>query len=146
MPSEYGGVAVPKPSKFDRVAQKRRDKLDEDAAWVALCKAVDLRDKRECRCCGRSGKVDGAASVLERLHRHHIQYRSASGEDTLENVLILCSFCHLAEHAGQLTLIGTNANEVIDFEIVEAAVVHIFGRQELPKHCHIVLPSGDRRI
>lgn len=36
------------------------------------------------------------------LHPHHIMFRSAGGEDTLDNLVTLCWKCHSAIHDGFL--------------------------------------------
>jgi 5-methylcytosine-specific restriction endonuclease McrA len=36
------------------------------------------------------------------LHPHHIKYKSAGGEDTLDNLVTLCWKCHRAVHDGFL--------------------------------------------
>jgi 5-methylcytosine-specific restriction endonuclease McrA len=134
-----------KSSRVQRIAGKRKDSRAEDAAWIAVCKVVNERDEYQCDCCGRKGNPL-AMSVLDMLHHHHIVYRSAGGLDTTENLVLFCSECHAAEHAGQLRIIGTNANETLFYEVVEAVVLHIFGRRELPKRVHIVLPNGERQL
>lgn len=60
-------------------------------AYVRVCKLVDLRDDYRCRGCDES--------VLRRpRHHHHIVFRSQCGEDTLENLVLLCADCHDAVH------------------------------------------------
>jgi hypothetical protein len=134
-----------KPSKLDRVLARRDEKRDAEKLERIVNAEVDARDKKQCRCCER--KADSNAStLLERLHRHHIVYRSALGEESAANKVSLCAWCHAAEHAGQLKIIGTNANERLEFEIAEAAVVAIFGTRQLPAWVHIVLPNGERQL
>lgn len=145
MPAEHGGVAVPKPTKLDRVLARKREQLDEKALENRVNQLVDQRDKKTCRCCGRSGNPH-STTLLERIHRHHIRYRSAVGEESSANKVSLCAWCHAAEHAGQLDIIGEDANGLLAFEIEEAAVVAIFGTRPLPPQVHIVLPNGERQI
>jgi hypothetical protein len=45
---------------------------------------------------------------------------------------------HALEHAKQLWFVGANANERIEFEIHEAAVVEVFGNRVLPAHVRMV--------
>lgn len=131
-----------KPTKLDRIAAKRQRTRDEDAHERKVNAEVDARDKGRCRCCGRRGNPD----ALGRLHRAHIIDASLGGPYTPENLCTLCSDCHAAEHAKQLHFVGTNANERIEFEVEEAAVVAIFSYRTLPAHVHIVLPSGERKV
>lgn len=78
--------------------------------YAALCKAVLQRDGWKCRSC-RSRST---------LHCHHIVFRSHGGEDTMDNLITLCSSCHDGVHKdvkdGQYGLvIETPQNGVIRF-------------------------------
>jgi hypothetical protein len=145
MPSEFGGVACPKTSKFDRMVSRMDDEREEAKQWRLCCAAVDARDRRTCRCCEREGNPY-ATTAIGRIHRHHIVYRSAGGEDIPENVISLCWLCHAAEHAGQLAIVGANANERVEFTVDDPIVEHLFGSSPLPPYVHIVLPSGERTV
>ena len=57
-----------------------------------LCQKILERDGWKCQACG----------LRQRLHIHHIVFRSHGGEDTLENLIALCSDCHDAVHRGEL--------------------------------------------
>ena len=56
-----------------------------------LMKRVLERDGWRCRKCGS----------LENLQVHHKIHRSQQGNDSLENLITLCAYCHVKEH-GQL--------------------------------------------
>ncbi len=56
-----------------------------------LMKKVLERDGWRCRRCGS----------LENLQIHHKSKRSQQGNDSLENLVTLCAYCHMEEH-GQL--------------------------------------------
>jgi 5-methylcytosine-specific restriction endonuclease McrA len=101
-------------------------------------KAVDERDKRQCKCCGRKGNPN-STTAIGRLHRAHIQDASRGGAMETENILLLCWICHGLEHAKQLHIIGTNADKHVTFEIHEAAVVEVFGSRVLPSHVRMIL-------
>lgn len=88
------------PSRHERAKQK---KADADAAWKAVCQAVDRRDARQCRCCDKRSDPD-ATGLLTRGHRHHIVYRSAGGPDESWNLVHLCAACHDDEHRGKLAI------------------------------------------
>jgi 5-methylcytosine-specific restriction endonuclease McrA len=90
------------PTRFARAAKK---KADAEAAWIAVCKAVDARDGKACRCCDKRSDPD-ATGLLTRGHRHHIIYRSAGGPDESWNLVTLCARCHDAEHRGELRIDG----------------------------------------
>jgi predicted HNH restriction endonuclease len=47
---------------------------------------------------------------MEGLHPHHVEYRSAGGEDELDNLVTLCAWCHAALHDGHLSIevVGKN--------------------------------------
>jgi hypothetical protein len=112
--------------------KKRDNKRDDEKLVRAAHAAVDARDGRQCRCCGRRDK----------LHRHHIVFRSKGGNDTTENLVTICEFCHAMLHARQLWIFGKNADARLTFEIHEAAVVDLFGVRPLPPHVKI---TTDRR-
>jgi 5-methylcytosine-specific restriction endonuclease McrA len=57
-----------------------------------LMKAVLERDGWRCRKCGS----------LENLQIHHKIKRSQQGNDSLDNLVTLCAYCHMEEH-GQLS-------------------------------------------
>jgi len=90
------------PSRVD-VARDR--KSAEDAAWKRVCKEVDARDGKQCRCCDKRSDPE-ATGLLKRGHRHHIVYRSAGGQDTAENLITLCADCHNDEHHNRLRIEG----------------------------------------
>ena len=59
-----------------------------------LAKSCFSRDDWKCRHCGNSAG----------LHPHHVQYKSAGGEDVLDNLLTLCAKCHRDVHDGYLSI------------------------------------------
>jgi 5-methylcytosine-specific restriction endonuclease McrA len=70
------------------IRQRRpRVKLDDDSYRV-LCRKVLERDGWRCQRCGRSSE----------LQVHHIRFRSALGDDDLDNLITLCSECHQSAH------------------------------------------------
>lgn len=98
------------PSRVDdAVAREAADA----ALWRACCKAVDYRDKRTCRACGRKSDPD-AMGLTKRGHRHHIVYRSAGGESLPSNVVTLCAQDHSDEHRSLLKIEG-DANVALTF-------------------------------
>ena len=86
-----------------RVDRKVKRDAEREAQWRACVKAVDARDHRICRCCGRKTNPDDVG--LKRGHRHHLIYRSAGGADTSANVVTLCFECHNDEHKSQLDIL-----------------------------------------
>ena len=117
----------PRPAIFD----KRDVQREKQSRQRSVYAAVDARDERQCRCCGRR---DG-------LHHHHLVFRSKQGADCTENVLLLCKFCHALLHARQLWILGKKADKRLTFELHEAAVVDLFGSRVLPKDVRIVVES-----
>jgi 5-methylcytosine-specific restriction endonuclease McrA len=57
--------------------------------YHALCSLVFERDKWSCQVC----------KIRQNLQAHHIIYRSQGGKDELDNLLTVCSACHVAIHA-----------------------------------------------
>lgn len=98
------------PSRVDVAREKQ---AAEEKVWRDVCKAVDARDGRQCRCCDRRSDPD-ATGLLKRGHRHHIVYRSAGGKDTTDNLCSLCSQCHSDEHRSLLRIEG-NPDEKLTF-------------------------------
>jgi predicted restriction endonuclease len=117
-----------RPAIFDKRDQAR-EKLSRQRSIYA---AVNERDQRQCRCCGRK------AARGESLHHHHIVFRSKRGADSTENLLLLCVWCHSLIHARQLWILGKNADKRLSFEIDERAVVDVFGSRELPRDVRIL--------
>jgi len=59
-------------------------------AYEELKRQVLHRDSWRCQICGsRTG-----------LEVHHLTFRSHQGEDTEDNLITLCTFCHRQIHAG----------------------------------------------
>lgn len=116
-------------TRFD-VADKAAK--DEMGSWRKVCAAVDARDKKQCRCCGRSHVHPDRVGVLHRAHRHHIVYRSAGGADAVENVVTLCAACHNGEHKHRLRIEGTG--EAITVFQRDANGQWYISRQEIAPH------------
>lgn len=97
-----------------RTERARDQQVATDGAWRVLCQFVTVRDGYRCRCCGRQCNPQ-ATSLLARGHHHHIVYRSALGEDTKENVCLLCADCHDAEHTKKTLHVEGNAEVALTF-------------------------------
>lgn len=127
----------PQPKPRPRVLEKRDDKRERDAHERRVNAAVDARDGKRCRCCGRRGDPT-ATTTLGRIHRAHIRDASVGGPYESWNLVSLCWLCHALEHAKKLWILGTNADRRIEFEIHEAAVVEVFGSRLLPGHVRML--------
>jgi 5-methylcytosine-specific restriction endonuclease McrA len=57
-------------------------------AYAQLRLLVLNRDSWRCQNCGSS----------QNLEVHHQQFRSHSGNDSEENLITLCSYCHMSKH------------------------------------------------
>jgi len=71
-----------------------------------------------CECCGKPAET-------EALHLHHVKHRASGGQDTKENLILLCATCHTKVHAGnisawQLILIISEREGKTPDEICEA--------------------------
>src|SRR4051812_15155013 len=64
-------------------------------------KHVDVRDGKQCTCCGRAGNPY-AKTTLGKLHHEHMQELSLGGATSKENVTLLCWICHPFKTAHQL--------------------------------------------
>lgn len=80
-----------------RVDEKRDRKAKKAEQWLAVCRQVDTRDHYRCRSCGTRGNPEGV-DALDRLHRHHLTFRSQGGQDVASNLVLLCARCHDAVH------------------------------------------------
>lgn len=94
------------PTGKTRAEEKRDDRargLQEQRNCYAL---VDERDGGRCRVCGRRGSPR-MATLLDRLHRHHLVYRSLGGQHVSWAVVSICAHCHDEIHVmGTLHLEG----------------------------------------
>jgi 5-methylcytosine-specific restriction endonuclease McrA len=124
-----------------KIFEKRDAKRDAERIERIVHAEVDARDLKRCRCCGRKGDPY-ALEALGRIHRAHIRDASRGGPMSAANLVSLCWVCHALEHAKQLHIVGTDANErhaPLTFEVHEAAVVEVFGTRVLPRHVRIVV-------
>lgn len=112
-----------------RVDKAKALKAEKDAAWKAVCKAVDVRDGRQCRCCDKRSDPD-ATGLLTRGHRHHLVYRSAGGKDETSNLVTLCADCHNDEHKHRLLIEGDPDAKLTFWRKGEHETFHI-SREEI---------------
>ena len=70
-------------------SKRPRIQLDPEA-YRQLCQQVLRRDGWRCQKCGSRTN----------LQVHHIQLRSQLGDDLEENLITLCSSCHMHLHTG----------------------------------------------
>lgn len=124
-------------SNFKHQQATRFDAADEAAKaeadiWKAVCAAVDARDKRQCRACGKRCDPN-ATGLLTRAHRHHIVYRSAGGPDEAWNLATLCASCHNDEHKHRLRIDG-NANICLTVYRKDSDGSFYISRQEVSPH------------
>lgn len=99
----YDGLKFPKPPS--RFSEKQRKRAEEAREMREVYAKVTARDHSACRVCGRF-QSPRAVGMLERLHHHHVQYRSQGGPTTTANVVCLCSACHAAIHDANLRVTG----------------------------------------
>ncbi len=67
--------------------KRKRVKLDPEA-YPQLCRQVLHRDGWRCQSCGSASQ----------LQVHHLRFRSALGDDDIENLITLCFSCHEKIH------------------------------------------------
>lgn len=103
---------------------------DADAHERDVYRAVDLRDRRRCRACGRKSNPS-AVGLLDRAHHHHVIYRSAGGPTETWNVALVCSGCHDAEHVKKTLQIEGNADEGLTFWKKDEHGVWFIWRREI---------------
>lgn len=87
--------------------ERKAEKLAERRAVYAI---VDRRDEGQCRACGRRCSTTATASEHRGEH-HHVIPRSLGGGDTVENVALICVWCHDERHKKGTLRISGNAHE-----------------------------------
>jgi 5-methylcytosine-specific restriction endonuclease McrA len=103
MAIDYTGLAFPKP--VSRYESKKARKTAEEAERRRVYAAVDKRDGRICRIC-RKHADPHALGLLDRAEHHHIIHRSKGGDDTTDNLILICRGCHQDIHGGKAKLEG----------------------------------------
>jgi 5-methylcytosine-specific restriction endonuclease McrA len=93
------------PKGASRYESKKARKTAEEAERRRVYRAVTARDGGCCRLCKRRTDPN-ATSLLAKGHHHHVQYRSKGGQDTTDNLLLLCAACHDGVHRGRIRLSG----------------------------------------
>lgn len=104
-------MLFPKPKS--RAEAKRETKWDEEQARRLVYRAVSTRDGYKCRVCRRRCDPD-ASDMLAKGHHHHLIFRSKGGQDTTDNLALLCAQCHADVHAYRLKLEG-NPDVALEF-------------------------------
>lgn len=95
--TDQGRCAKQKTDMPSRVEERIDKRAAKEANWRVVSRQVDKRDHYRCRACGATGNPDGV-DVLDKLHRHHLAYRSHGGQDVASNLLLLCARCHDEVH------------------------------------------------
>lgn len=107
-----GSMAYPKSAQVGQSrAERKQQARAQEAAEMKLCYAiVNDRDDYKCRVCQKAGNPH-ALGMLERLHHHHLIFRSRGGAHVPEGVILICRRCHDLIHVdGSLRITG-DANE-----------------------------------
>lgn len=92
---DYSGSAFPKPGakkkkKPGKTPQKVR-RESRERAYKRLCDLLWVERRGKCEKCLKS-------LPREYAEFHHKKFRSQGGEDTEENLIMLCGDCHKAAH------------------------------------------------
>jgi hypothetical protein len=108
-----------------------RHTLDPKVAYAQIY----ARDRHRCTCpvCGRHDVTP-----------HHVQFRSRGGDDTDENVVAVCSECHLRLiHGGVITVEGRAGK--LTWTIGRCRTLRVVGREEAGQGVrHLRCRSGRR--
>jgi len=78
--------------KHKRIAIKRNS-----TAWKKLTQEVFERDRYRCRNCHH-------LFPKNMLAPHHIKSVGSGGDDTGDNLITVCSFCHFKIHSGEIKI------------------------------------------
>lgn len=95
-----------------RSRTERHEALKRAAEIRATRRALFERDKSRCRCCGREVAWEHYNPNAVG-HWHHLIYKSAGGDDSLDNALLLCWRCHRLEHDHRYRIVGTGQSVTI---------------------------------
>jgi 5-methylcytosine-specific restriction endonuclease McrA len=91
-------MRIPNPTPQLIIRRERRAALAATRRAVRM--AVWRREAGRCRAChGR-----------QRLHVHHLRFRSRGGKWTTTNCVVLCRDCHQDVHARILIITGVDAD------------------------------------
>jgi hypothetical protein len=106
-----GSRALSKSQQADggRVKRKAARRAAASTAERQCYADVDKRDGRRCRVCGRQARP-GVASMLDRLHHHHMILRSRGGQHEPSSVISLCAGCHSEIHVDCTLRLSGDAN------------------------------------
>ena len=95
--AEAAGVVS---EELDRLAGEERARL------AVTRKAIYQRDHGCCRVCGKALRFEHQYPAT-RMQWHHIVYKSAGGDDSIDNGLTVCWKCHRDEHESLIEIKGT---------------------------------------
>ena len=82
----------------ERIAEPHDRRISYD-----IQKQVYERDENTCRCCGWT-RDKWSREDPRILELHHVYEHAAGGENTPDNLIVLCSKCHDEVHAGRMQL------------------------------------------
>ena len=101
---------IPKPEPRARTKARLKRLAKQHRADVM--RGVDLRDGIICRVCGIT---TSPYDLPRQPNRHHIRYRSHGGEDSLQNIILLCALCHDRVHrSGVLRISGESDRLIVE--------------------------------
>jgi hypothetical protein len=100
---------IPAPKQPPRVKAKQARRALEAAEMKACYAIVDARDGGRCRVCNKHASPH-AVGLLEKMHRHHMVYRSAQGEHKPYNVVSVCSLCDALIHVEGILRVSGDAS------------------------------------
>jgi len=101
----------PQPKPRPHALEKADRRAKQDRAAIATRSEVRNRDGFKCRAC-KKRCVDV----------HHLKLRSRGGTNETSNLVSLCRLCHAKRHAGELTIVGDDANRTLIFRGRAASV------------------------
>lgn len=100
-------MRFPKPARGTFRKERRRRQGSVEARRRKVYAAVDRRDAKRCRYCGRA----------DTLSHHHIWPRGTGGPDETWNIVTLCADCHSAAQNGTPRLVAVgNPDEWLTFK------------------------------
>lgn len=86
------GITNSHMAQFKKILKGKTKTFSEDRTInIEVKKQVRKKCKNKCVKCGAKSK----------LHFHHIEHYSKGGQNTVENLVLLCASCHAEEHKGE---------------------------------------------
>lgn len=110
------GDPHPKSKQLARGTRRYRRRVASPKQWQAILEAK----QGPCRVCA---PVSGNGHVPPLLELHHLVPRSQGGDDTADNIVPLCRFCHAS-----VTTRAPGALQALGRSLTDAEYAYVIGK------------------